>query len=82
MCVMNIRGFEVIVALMVAAWLGLFAPSCSTPAIPPEVESGASAGTSDEEAPLNQPGTGLEQQAEQGELAPSPREAAPDVHHN
>jgi|GEM_PF-4782608 len=79
---MNVRWSELIVALTVAAWLGLFALSCSPPAPPPEVESGASAGTSDGEAPLNQPGSAMEQQADQGELAPSPHEGAPDVHHD
>ena len=79
---MNIRGSEFIVALVLAAWLGLFAASCSTPAPPPEVESGSSAGTSEEEAPLNRPGSDMERQAGQGELAPSPTEVVPDVHHN
>ena len=79
---MNIRWSEFIVALMVAAWLGLFALSCSPPAPPPEVESGSSAGTYEEEALLNQPGSAMEQQADQGEMAPSPPEVVPDVHHN
>ena len=80
---MNIRWSEFIVALMVAACLALFAPSCSPPAPPPEVESGSSVGTSEEEdTPLDQPGSALEQQADQGELAPSPSEVVPGVHHN
>ena len=79
---MNIRWSEFIVALMVAAWLGLFALSCSPPAPPPRVESGSSAGTAEEEALLNQPGSAMEQQADQGEMAPSPPEVVPDGHHN
>lgn len=80
---MNIRWSEFIVALMVFACLALFAPSCLPPAPPPEVESGSSAGTSEEEeALLNQPGSAMEQQADQGEMAPSPPEVVPDVHHN
>ncbi|MCF8063356.1 MAG: hypothetical protein K9M82_12620 [Deltaproteobacteria bacterium] len=80
---MNIRWSELIAALMVAAWLGLFTMSCSVPAPPPELESRSSTETSDEEeVPLNQPGSALEQQAEQGDLAPPAHEVNPGVHHN
>ncbi len=79
---MNIRWSEVMVVLMVAACLGLFAPACSPPAPPPGVESGSSAGTSEEEAPLNRPGSAMEPQADRGEPAPAPPEGVPDAHHN
>jgi hypothetical protein len=79
---MNIRWSEFIVALMVAAWLGLFTTSCR-PVPPPEVVSGSTAESSGgEEAPLSRPGSAMEQQAEQGELAPPAHEVNPGVHHN
>ncbi len=74
---MKKRWPEIVSALLIAAWLGLFTLSCSPPAPPPGAGSGSSAGAADEEAPLDQPGSAMEDQAEQGELAPPAQEVHP-----
>jgi len=83
---MKRRWLEILAVLVVTAWLALFTMGCPPPPETSPMRSGSSAGqtSSKPEPPLEQPGAALEEQAGQGELAPSPQDVQPiqpEVHH-
>lgn len=68
---MKHRWTDTLVAGLVAFVLALFTASCIPPK-PPEAEPGRPAAASRQEAPLDRPGSDMEQQAGQGELPIDP----------
>ncbi len=68
---MRHRWTDMLVAGAIAFGLALFTASCIPPR-PPKAESGRPVDASRQEAPLDRPGSDMEQQAGQGELPIDP----------
>ncbi len=67
---MKIRRRDLFMALVIAAWLGLFCFSCTQHTPPPDAKPRPEAGSSDDRILLEKPDSDFETQADHSEMVP------------